>query len=39
MSDEHQDIQSPEQRGVHVQEIGCDDPGGLGAQELPPARA
>ena len=30
---------SPEKHGVHVQEIRCDDPGGLGVQELPPARA
>src|SRR5271154_998031 len=37
--DEHQDIQSPEEHGVHVQEIHCDDPGSLDAQELPPARA
>jgi hypothetical protein len=35
---EHQDMQSPEEHGVHVQETGCDDPGGLGVQELPPAR-
>jgi hypothetical protein len=39
MFDEHQDVQSPEQHGVHGQEIGGDDPGGLGAQEPPPARA
>jgi hypothetical protein len=31
-------MQSPEEHGVHVQETGCDDPGGLGVQELPPAR-
>ena len=37
--DEHQDMQSPEEHGVHVQEIDRDDPGGLGVQELPPARA
>jgi hypothetical protein len=37
--DEHQDMQSLEEHGVHVQEIDCDDPGGLGVQELPPARA
>ena len=37
MFDEH--IQSPEKHGVHMQEIDCDDPGGLGVQELPPARA
>ena len=28
----------PKEHGVHVQEIDCDDPGGLGVQELPPAR-
>src|ERR1700691_1390649 len=39
MFDEHQDMQSPEEHGVHVQEIDRDDPGGLGVQELPPARA
>ena len=39
MFDEHQDMQSPEEHGVHVQEIDCDDSGGLGVQELPPARA
>jgi len=39
MFDEHQDIQSPEEHGVHVQEIDCDNPGGLSVQELPPARA
>jgi hypothetical protein len=38
MFDEHQDMQSPEEHGVHVQEIDCDDPGSLGVQELPPAR-
>ena len=38
MLDEHQDIQSPQEHGVHVQEIDRDDPGGLGVQELPPAR-
>jgi hypothetical protein len=32
--DEHQDIQSLQQRGVHVQEVDRDDPGGLGVQEL-----
>jgi hypothetical protein len=36
MLDEHQDIQPPQQHGVHVQEIDRDDPGGLGCQELPP---
>ena len=39
MLDEHQDMQSPQEHGVHMQEIDCDDPGGLGMQELPPARA
>ena len=39
MFDEHQDMQPLEEHGVHVQEIDCDDPGGLGVQELPPARA
>jgi len=39
MLDEHQDVQSPEEHGVHVQEIDCDNPGGVGAQELPPAWA
>ncbi len=37
--DEHQNIQSPEKHRVHVQEIDRDDPGRLGMQELPPARA
>jgi hypothetical protein len=36
--DEHQGIQSPDKHGVHVQEIHCDDPGGLGVQELPQDR-
>jgi hypothetical protein len=39
MFDEHQDMQPPEVHGVHVQEVDCDDPGGLGVQEPPPARA
>ena len=39
MLDEYQDIQSPEEHGIDVQEIDCDDPGSLGVQELPPARA
>jgi hypothetical protein len=39
MFDEHQGMQSPQEHGVHVQEIDCDDPGGLCVQELPPARA
>jgi hypothetical protein len=37
--DEHQDIQSSQQHGVHVQEIDREDPGGLGVQELAPGRA
>jgi hypothetical protein len=37
--DEHQDVQSPEEHGVHVQEVDGEDPGGLGMQELPPGRA
>ena len=37
--DEHQDIQSFQQHGVHMQEVDRDDPGGLGVQELPPGRA
>ena len=39
MFDEHQDMQSPQEHGVHMQEIDCDDPGGSGTQELPPAWA
>ena len=38
MLDEYQDIQSSQQHSVHVQEVDRDDPGGLGVQELPPAR-
>src|SRR5437016_2385943 len=37
--DEHQDVQSLQQHGVHVQEVDGEDPGGLGVQELPPRRA
>jgi len=37
--DEHQDIQSVQQHGVHVQEVDGEDPGGLGVQELAPRRA
>jgi hypothetical protein len=37
--DEHQDVQSPEEHGVRVQEVDGEDPGGLGMQELPPGRA
>jgi hypothetical protein len=37
--DEHQDVQSLQQHGVHVEEVDGEDPGGLGVQELPPGRA
>ena len=37
--DEHQDVQSLQQHGVHVEEVDREDPGGLGVQELPPGRA
>ena len=33
--DEHQDVQSLQQHGVHVEEVDGEDPGRLGAQELP----
>ena len=36
--DEHQDVQSVQQHGIHVQEVDGEDPAGLGVQELPPAR-
>jgi hypothetical protein len=36
--DEHQDVQSSPQHGVHVQEIDREDPGGLSRKELPPGR-
>jgi hypothetical protein len=39
MLDEHQDVQSLEQHGVRVLEVHGEDPGSLGAQELPPRRA
>jgi hypothetical protein len=39
MFDEDQDMQPAKEHDVHVQEIDCDDPGSLGVQELPPARA
>ncbi len=39
MFDEHQDGQALEQHGAGVQEAGGEDPGSLGAQELPPRRA
>jgi hypothetical protein len=37
--DEHQDIQSLQQHGVHVEEVDGEDPGGPGAQERAPGRA
>jgi hypothetical protein len=37
--DEYQDVYALQQHGVHVQEVDCEDPGCLGVQELPPARA
>jgi hypothetical protein len=39
MLDEHQHVNALQQHDVHMQEIDRDDPGGLGVQELPPARA
>jgi hypothetical protein len=39
MLNEHQDVQSPEEHGVHVQAVDGKDPCGLGMQELPPRRA
>jgi hypothetical protein len=39
MLDEHQDVQSLQQHRVNVQEVGREDPGGQGVQELPPGRA
>jgi hypothetical protein len=38
MLDEYQHVPALQQHGVHVQEIDREDPGGLGCQELPPAR-
>ena len=41
MLDEHQDIHPLQQHGVHVQEIDCHDPGGLGGEncrQVGPAR-
>ena len=32
-------VQSLQQHGVHVQEVDREDPGGLGAEKLPPGRA
>jgi hypothetical protein len=37
--DEHPDIQALQQHGIHVPEIGSEDPGGLGMQELPAAKS
>jgi hypothetical protein len=37
--DEQQDVQPFQQHGVDVQEVDCEDPDGLGVQELPPGRA
>jgi hypothetical protein len=39
MLNEHQDIQSLQQHGVHVQKVDREDPGGLDCQELPPRQA
>ena len=39
MLDEHQDVQSLQQHGVHVEEVDREDPGSLGVPELPPRRA
>lgn len=39
MLDEHPNVQSPEEHGAYVPEIDRNDPGGLGAQDLPSARA
>ncbi len=36
--DEHEDVQSLQQHGVHVEEVDGEDSGGLGVQELPPGR-
>ena len=33
-----QDVPALQERRVNVAEVGCEDPGGLGGQELPPAR-
>ena len=37
--DEHQDVQSLQLHGVHLEEVDGENPGGLGTQELPPGRA
>ncbi len=39
MLDEHQDVQSVQQHGVHMQEVHREDPGGLRVEKLPPRRA
>jgi hypothetical protein len=36
--DEYQDIQALQRDSVHREEVTCDDPVGLGGQELPPGR-
>jgi hypothetical protein len=39
MLDEHQDVETPQQHGVHVEEVDGEYPGSLGVDELPPGRA
>ena len=39
MLDEHQDVQSLQQHGVHVEEVDGEDPGGLSVRDCPPRRA
>jgi hypothetical protein len=39
MLDEHQDVQSFQQRRVNVQEVGREDPGGPGRAGTTPGRA
>jgi hypothetical protein len=39
MLDKHQDVQSLQQHGVHMQEVHREDPGGLRMEKLPPRRA
>lgn len=36
MFGKHQDVQSLQQHGVHMEEVHSEDPGGLGVHELPP---
>jgi hypothetical protein len=36
---EHKDVQALQHHGARVQEVDCEDPGGLGVKELPPRRA